>query len=63
MGISGKKCAKMFEIDQPTWSRMRNGYYNNDEALCKLQELYNEWCVDKILALQDRIEYLKSLVK
>jgi len=63
MGLRGKDCAKIFKVDNPTWSRMENGYFNNDKALSELQERYNEWCVDEILSLQDHIEYLKSLVK
>jgi len=62
MGLRGKYCAKMFKVDAPIWSRMENGFYNNDIALSVLKELYKDWVIKEEAKLLQRIEYLKSII-
>lgn len=63
MGMRGKDCAKMFKVDTPTWSRMENGFHNNDVVLSSMKVLYKDWVVEEEIKLMQRIEYLKSIIK
>jgi transcriptional regulator with XRE-family HTH domain len=63
MGIKACEIAKRIGQGQGNYSKMESGYLANTHVLVLVREMYNKWCVDEILSFQDRIDYLKSLVK
>jgi hypothetical protein len=58
-GYIAECCGK----EKGNYSKMEKGYSNNTDALGLVRTMYKVWVQKEILDLDNRIEYLKSLVK
>lgn len=63
MGVKAGEIAKAIGQGQGNYSKMESGYLKNTDVLILVRRMYNEWCKKQIVSFDERIEYLKSLIK
>lgn len=63
MGIKAQYIAYCCKKEKGNYSKMESGYANNDEALSFVRSMYKTWVEKELFKLDNRIEYLKSLIK